>query len=80
MLGSEVGHACVRKSRQQSVETYTQWTPPLDDPVARDANAALPQRIPLPGMRLLPMIDSGIALVVGFDMTTKPVSRAGQGR
>lgn len=46
----------------------------LEDAAARDADAAPPRLIPSAAVRLLPMINSGVALGVAFDMTTKPAS------
>ena len=46
----------------------------LDGAAARDADAAPPRLIPPAAVRLLPVVNTGIALGVVFDMVTKPAS------
>jgi hypothetical protein len=48
----------------------------LDGAAARDPEAAPPRVIPPAAVRLLPVINSGLALGVVFDMVTKPATIA----
>ena len=46
----------------------------LEGAAAVDANAAPPRLIPPAAVRLLPVVNTGVALAVVFDMVTKPAS------